>query len=76
MKTKDVFDLMPEMKPIWNPVEELWIKHIEEFLAIKNDEFQALNDKVLDEMGESILQFCGRTGKYHLCKVIECIFTL
>ena len=69
LKTKDTFDLIPILKPIWNPVEKLWVQNIEELILSKDDKFGDLNDRVKKELGESFLQFAGRTGKFHLSKV-------
>ena len=69
LNSKDTFDLITILKPIWNPVEKLWIKYIETALASKDDEFEAINEKAKNELGESFLQFAGRTGKFHLSKV-------
>ena len=69
LKTKDTFDLIPILKPIWNPLEKLWVQYIEKIIFSKDDKFGDLNDKVKKELGESFLQFAGRTGKFHLSKV-------
>ena len=69
LKTKDTFDLIPILKPIWNPVEKLWVQNIEELILSKDDKFGDLNDKVKNDLGETFLQFAGRTGKYHMSKV-------
>ena len=69
LNSKDTFDLITILKPIWNPVEKLWIKYIETALASNDDEFEAINEKAKNELGESFLQFAGRTGKFHLSKV-------
>ena len=69
LKTKDTFDLIPILKPIWNPLEKLWVQNIEELILSKDDKFGDLNDKVKNDLGETFLQFAGRTGKFHLSKV-------
>ena len=71
LKTKDTFNLIPILKPIWNPLEKLWVQNIEELILSKDDKFGDLNQKVKNDLGESFLQFAGRTGKYHLSKVGE-----
>ena len=68
LKSKDPFDCIPILKPIWNPGEKLWLKHIEKLLT-SNQEYQELDCSAKDILGESFLQFCARTGKYHLFKV-------
>jgi len=70
LKTKDTLDLIPILKPIWNPLEKLWVQYIEKFLFSKDDKFGDLNDKVKKELGESFFQFAGRTGKFRLSKKI------
>ena len=69
LKTKDTFDLIPILKPIWNPLEKLWVQHFEKLILSKDNEFEDLNEKVKNDLGESFLQFAGRTGKFHLSKV-------
>ena len=69
LKTKDTFDLIPILKPIWNPLEKLWVQYIEGLILSECDKFGDLNDKVKNDLGESFLQFAGRTGKFHLSKV-------
>ena len=64
---KDIFDLIPILKPIWNPLEKLWVQYIEDLS--KDIELGALNDKVKNDLGETFLQFAGRTGKFHMSKV-------
>ena len=71
LKTKDTFDVIPSLKPIWNPLEKLWVQYIEELIISKGDEFGDLNQKVKNDLGESVLQFAGRTGKFHLSKVVN-----
>ena len=70
-KSNDTFDLIPILKPIWNPLEKLWVQHFEKLILSKDNEFEDLNEKVKNDLGESFLQFAGRTGKYHLSKVGE-----
>ena len=69
METKDVFDLMTFLKPIWNPAEKLWLEDIDKLLNSEETEFEDLDNAVKQTLGESFLQFCARTGKYHLCEV-------
>ena len=69
LKTNDKFDLIPTLKPIWNPQEKLWVPYIEELILSKVKDFGDLNDRAKNDMGESLLQFAGRTGKFHLSKV-------
>ena len=64
-----MFDLIPTLKPIWNPLEKLWLQYIEEFILSKDKEFGDLNDRAKNDLGESFLQFAARTGKFHLSKV-------
>ena len=71
LKTKDTFDLIPILKPIWNPLEKLWVQYIEDLS--KDNELGDLNEKVKNNLGESFLQFAGRTGKFHLSKVSKSI---
>ena len=69
LNSHDTFDLISILRPIWNPVEKLWVPYIKNFLTSKDNEFEALNGKAKNELGESFLQFAGRTGKFHLSKV-------
>ena len=71
METKDVFDLMTFLKPIWNPTEKLWLEDIDKLLTSKETEFENLDNAAKQKLGESFLQFCARTGKYHLFEVIS-----
>ena len=72
METKDVLDIMTFMKAIWiwNPTEKLWLEDIDKLLNSAKTEFEDLDNAVKQKLGESFLQFCARTGKYHLCEVI------
>ena len=73
METKDVFDIMTFMKVIWiwNPTEKLWLEDIDKLLNSAKTEFEDLDNAVKQKLGESFLQFCARTGKYHLFEVIS-----
>ena len=33
LKTKDIFDLIPIPKHIWNPLENLWVQYIEKLYS-------------------------------------------
>ena len=57
---------------IWRSEENLWLSKINHLLKIRpeaTEKFQYLDQQVKEEMGETLLEFSIRSGKFHLAKV-------
>ena len=57
---------------IWRSEENLWLPKINQLLNIRpeaTEKFQYLDQQVKEEMGETLLEFSIRSGKFHLAKV-------
>ena len=68
--------LSETLSAIWKPDEKLWLSKIEEYLIIGGnvEKFYELNTEAKTSIGETIMEFAARTGKFHLLQVSTILF--
>lgn len=67
---KKILDTLT-ISAIWKPDEKLWFSKMEEYLLIGDniEEFNKLDTHAKTTIGETIMEFAARTGKFHLLQV-------